>query len=107
MYSLSIAKANDNVKYISEAPPATVILPFGTLQKPLTRNDERSAAKVNVRKCQEFLSYFPPPLLFMCQDNVAELGVGEYSLSQISLEQIFNGFAAQQQEEQGRAIGMM
>lgn len=76
-------------------------------RKPLTRNDERSAAKVNVRKCQEFLSYFPPPLLFMCQDNVAELGVGEYSLSQISLEQIFNGFAAQQQEEQGRAIGMM
>lgn len=41
------------------------------------------------------------------QDNVAELGVGEYSLSQISLEQIFNGFASEQQEEQGRAAGIV
>jgi len=41
------------------------------------------------------------------QENVAELGVKEYSLSQISLEQVFNGFAAQQEEEQGRAAGIV
>ncbi|CAN0225351.1 unnamed protein product [Hapterophycus canaliculatus] len=41
------------------------------------------------------------------EDHVAQLGVGEYSLSQISLEQIFNGFAAQQQEEQGKAAGLV
>ncbi|CAM9259808.1 unnamed protein product [Ectocarpus sp. 4 AP-2014] len=41
------------------------------------------------------------------EDNAAELGVREYSLSQISLEQIFNGFASQQQEEQGRAVGIV
>lgn len=53
-----------------------------------------------------------PPFLAGCnavlpQDNAAQLGIGEYSLSQISLEQIFNGFASQQQEEQGRAAGIM
>ncbi|CAN0348380.1 unnamed protein product [Pylaiella littoralis] len=41
------------------------------------------------------------------EDNAADLGVGEYALSQISLEQIFNGFASQQEEEQGRAAGIV
>ena len=41
------------------------------------------------------------------QDKAAELDVKEYSLSQISLEQIFNGFAAQQEEEQGVAAGIL
>lgn len=33
------------------------------------------------------------------QDNRQELCIGEYSLSQTSLEQIFNGFAAQKEAE--------
>ncbi|CAN0021601.1 unnamed protein product [Pylaiella littoralis] len=33
------------------------------------------------------------------------LSIGEYSLSQTSLEQVFNGFAAQQEEELGHAAG--
>lgn len=40
------------------------------------------------------------------QYNRESLFVGEYSLSQTSLEQVFNGFAAQQEEELGRAAGM-
>lgn len=57
-------------------PPATVILPFGTLQKPLTRNDERSAAKVNVRKYQEFLSSFPPPFAVHVPGQCCRAGCG-------------------------------
>jgi ATP-binding cassette subfamily A (ABC1) protein 3 len=34
------------------------------------------------------------------------LNLQEYSLSQTSLEQVFNSFAAQQEEEQGPAVGM-
>ncbi|CAN0297351.1 unnamed protein product [Ectocarpus sp. 4 AP-2014] len=33
------------------------------------------------------------------------LCIGEYSISQTSLEQVFNGFAAQQEEELGHAAG--
>jgi ABC-type multidrug transport system ATPase subunit len=36
----------------------------------------------------------------------AALGLQEYSLSQTSLEQIFNGFAGQQEEEKGAAKGI-
>eukprot|EP00903_Cladosiphon_okamuranus_P008962 g8576.t1 len=36
-----------------------------------------------------------------------DLCIGEYSLSQTSLEQVFNGFAAQQEEELGHAAGTM
>jgi hypothetical protein len=32
------------------------------------------------------------------------LGIQEYSVSQIQLEQVFNSFAAQQEEESGVAI---
>ena len=39
------------------------------------------------------------------QNNRAALSVGEYSLTQTSLEQIFNAFAAQQEEELGHAAG--
>lgn len=41
------------------------------------------------------------------QDHRRELSIGEYSLSQTSLEQIFNRFAAQQEEELGRPAGMV
>ncbi|CAM9541397.1 unnamed protein product [Ascophyllum nodosum] len=34
------------------------------------------------------------------------LFIGEYALSQTSLEQVFNGFAAQQEEERGTAVGL-
>ena len=40
------------------------------------------------------------------EDHREELSIGEYALSQTSLEQIFNGFASQQEEEQGRAAGL-
>ena len=36
-----------------------------------------------------------------------ELFIQDYSISQTSLEQIFNQFAAQQEEETGHAAGMM
>lgn len=49
----------------------------------------------------------PPAVICSGQANAKLLGIGEYSLSQISLEQIFNGFAAQQLEEQGRAVGIV
>ncbi|CAN0457892.1 unnamed protein product [Laminaria digitata] len=39
------------------------------------------------------------------ENNREALSVGEYSLSQTSLEQIFNAFAAQQEEELGHAAG--
>ena len=39
------------------------------------------------------------------QNNRVALSVGEYSLSQTSLEQVFNAFAAQQEEELGHAAG--
>ncbi|CAN0097026.1 unnamed protein product, partial [Discosporangium mesarthrocarpum] len=42
----------------------------------------------------------------LIEDNRHDLEIGEYSLSQTSLEQIFNSFAAQQEEEQGHAAGM-
>ncbi len=42
------------------------------------------------------------------QQNEREaLCIGEYALSQTSLEQVFNGFAAQQEEELGHAAGTM
>ncbi|CAM9724740.1 unnamed protein product [Sphacelaria rigidula] len=41
------------------------------------------------------------------EEHVAGLCVSEYALSQTSLEQIFNGFAAQQEEETHRAAGVM
>ena len=36
-----------------------------------------------------------------------ELNIQEYSVTQTSLEQIFNQFAAQQEEETGGAVGMI
>jgi hypothetical protein len=36
-----------------------------------------------------------------------ELYIQDYSISQTSLEQIFNQFAAQQEEETGHAAGIM
>lgn len=76
----------------------TLFLPEASVEKE--RNAELSINPTEAPSFSDILS-----LLY--QDNIDELGVGEYSLSQISLEQIFNGFAAQQQEEQGRAAGMM
>lgn len=39
------------------------------------------------------------------QNEREALCIGEYALGQTSLEQIFNGFAAQQEEELGHAVG--
>ncbi len=41
------------------------------------------------------------------EDVKAELCIEDYSVSQTSLEQIFNGFAAQQEEETGGAAGIV
>jgi ATP-binding cassette subfamily A (ABC1) protein 3 len=41
------------------------------------------------------------------QKNKETFNVQEYSLSQTSLEQIFNGFASKQEEEQGSAAGII
>jgi ATP-binding cassette, subfamily A (ABC1), member 3 len=38
--------------------------------------------------------------------NKASLNIQEYSIAQTSLEQIFNQFAAQQEEEKGPAVGL-
>lgn len=38
--------------------------------------------------------------------NKASLNIQEYSIAQTSLEQIFNQFAAQQEEEKGPAAGL-
>ena len=43
----------------------------------------------------------------LMQSNKDRLGVHEYSLSQTTLEQIFNQFAAQQEEETGGAVGIL
>ena len=43
----------------------------------------------------------------LMQSNKDRLGVQEYSLSQTTLEQIFNQFAAQQEEETGGAVGIL
>ena len=43
----------------------------------------------------------------LMQNNKDRLGVQEYSLSQTTLEQIFNQFAAQQEEETGGAVGIL
>lgn len=40
------------------------------------------------------------------EDNKVRLQIQEYSIAQTSLEQIFNGFASQQDEEQGQAAGL-
>ncbi|CAM9606703.1 unnamed protein product [Ectocarpus sp. 13 AM-2016] len=46
--------------------------------------------------------------MFGVVENEREaLCIGEYALSQTSLEQVFNGFAAQQEEELGHAAGTM
>lgn len=39
------------------------------------------------------------------QNERKALCIGEYALGQTSLEQIFNGFASQQEEELGQAVG--
>jgi ATP-binding cassette subfamily A (ABC1) protein 1 len=41
------------------------------------------------------------------EGNKAAIGIQEYSICQTSLEQIFNQFASQQEEEQGSAAGIM
>jgi len=41
------------------------------------------------------------------EQNKRELKIAEYAVSQTTLEQIFNGFASQQEEELGRARGVV
>eukprot|EP00924_Labyrinthula_sp_SR-Ha-C_P016702 maker-scaffold_6-snap-gene-12.1-mRNA-1 protein AED:0.16 eAED:0.16 QI:0/0/0/1/1/1/3/0/2699 len=45
-------------------------------------------------------------LFEVLEENKTKMQVSEYSVSQTTLEQIFNGFASQQEEEKGRARGM-
>lgn len=40
------------------------------------------------------------------EGSKSELRIQEYSIAQTSLEQIFNQFAAQQEEEKGAAAGI-
>jgi ATP-binding cassette subfamily A (ABC1) protein 3 len=40
------------------------------------------------------------------EENKSQVGIAEYSISQTSLEQIFNQFAATQTEEKGTARGV-
>ena len=46
-------------------------------------------------------------LFGLIEGNKEALGIREYSISQTSLEQIFNQFAAQQEEETGAAAGIV
>ena len=39
------------------------------------------------------------------EENKSRIGILEYSVSQTSLEQIFNQFAAKQEEESGKVMG--
>mmetsp|Transcript_6325 Transcript_6325/g.7912 ORF Transcript_6325/g.7912 Transcript_6325/m.7912 type:complete len:1988 (-) Transcript_6325:343-6306(-) len=56
---------------------------------------------------------FPPQnmplgqMFGLLEDNRVELNIEEYSLSQTTLEQIFNFFASQQEEETGPATGIV
>ena len=50
----------------------------------------------------------PLPQIFgTIERNREAVGIASYALSQTSLEQIFNGFAAQQEEETGAAAGIV
>ena len=46
-------------------------------------------------------------LFGLIERNKEVLGIRDYSISQTSLEQIFNQFAAQQEEETGAAAGLL
>ena len=48
-----------------------------------------------------------PRIFGFLEEQREALGVESYSLSQTSLEQIFNGFASQQEEEKGGAAGIV
>ena len=43
----------------------------------------------------------------LIEGNKTRLSIQDYSIAQTSLEQIFNQFAAQQEEEKGHAAGIM
>ena len=50
----------------------------------------------------------PLPRIFGAIEQSRDtMGIASYALSQTSLEQIFNSFAAQQEEETGAAAGIM
>ena len=52
--------------------------------------------------------YLPLPKLFgAIEKHRGAVGIASYSLSQTSLEQIFNQFAAQQEEETGDVAGLV
>ena len=42
----------------------------------------------------------------LVEGSKEKLNIQEYSIAQTSLEQIFNQFAAQQEEEKGPAVGL-
>lgn len=58
------------------------------------KNDDGTSRKLSV-------------LFGLLERNKGELFIQEYSISQTSLEQIFNQFAATQEEEQGAAVGLV
>ena len=79
---------------------------FGTFQLK-----ERQISKVRVEipvMKEDGVSRRSLSSLFgLIEGNKEELGIREYSISQTSLEQIFNQFAAQQEEETGAAAGIV
>jgi hypothetical protein len=72
---------------------------------------ERQIAKVRVEISvfkEDGITMRPLSTLFgLIERNKEELGIMDYSISQTSLEQIFNQFAAQQEEETGAVAGIV
>ena len=79
---------------------------FGTFQVK-----ERQISKVRVEisvLMEDGVSKRSLSSLFgLIEGNKEALGIRDYSISQTSLEQIFNQFAAQQEEETGAAAGIV
>lgn len=79
---------------------------FGTFQVR-----ERQMAKVRVEVSvfkEDGISMRPLSTLFgLIERNKEKLAILDYSISQTSLEQIFNQFAAQQEEETGVVAGIV
>ena len=72
---------------------------------------ERQISRVRVEipvLMEDGVSRRPLSTLFgLIEHSKEELGILDYSISQTSLEQIFNQFAAQQEEETGAAAGIV
>jgi len=67
---------------------------------------ERQGAQLRFELPKQ-VDYTLPQIFGLIENNRADLGIESYSLSQTSLERIFNGFASQQEEETGEAAGLV